>query len=311
MNKLYTAQEVADRLKIKKTTVYELIKRGELESSKIGKQLRISEEQLERYVSGSAANSPASVETPMQFPDFQPESSLLKRDYLLYSSGLIISGQANPALEYLIDQMAVHPGGLPVLHSHLNTYNGLYSLYFKKVHATTAGIRPEHIPVLLPGIPAAALVLYEYRLGFFVPKGNPKKITGIRDLIRSDVTLANREKGSTARMYLDNALKESGISPSAIAGYEKERVSDLSTANSVLTGQADAAIGAEPVVCKSRELDFFPLTVLPMLLVMEDASLDRPGFSALTEIVASEEFRTVLELHGGCDTTRTGELLYL
>ena len=43
MNKLYTAQEVADRLKIKKTTVYELIKRGELESSKIGKQLRVSE----------------------------------------------------------------------------------------------------------------------------------------------------------------------------------------------------------------------------------------------------------------------------
>ena len=41
MNKLYTAQEVADRLKIKKTTVYELIKRGELESSKIGKQLSI------------------------------------------------------------------------------------------------------------------------------------------------------------------------------------------------------------------------------------------------------------------------------
>ena len=50
MNKLYTAQEVADRLKIKKTTVYELIKRGELSSSKIGKQLRISEEQLAEYV---------------------------------------------------------------------------------------------------------------------------------------------------------------------------------------------------------------------------------------------------------------------
>ena len=50
MNKLYTAQEVADRLKIKKTTVYELIKRGELESSKIGKQLRVSEEQLTQYL---------------------------------------------------------------------------------------------------------------------------------------------------------------------------------------------------------------------------------------------------------------------
>ena len=50
MNKFYTAQEVADKLKIKKTTVYELIKRGELSSSKIGKQLRVSEEQLAQYL---------------------------------------------------------------------------------------------------------------------------------------------------------------------------------------------------------------------------------------------------------------------
>ena len=46
MNKVYTAQEVADKLKIKKSTVYDLIKRGELSSSKVGKQLRVSEEQL-------------------------------------------------------------------------------------------------------------------------------------------------------------------------------------------------------------------------------------------------------------------------
>ena len=34
MNKVYTAQEVADKLKIKKSTVYDLIKRGELPSPK-------------------------------------------------------------------------------------------------------------------------------------------------------------------------------------------------------------------------------------------------------------------------------------
>ena len=49
MNKVYTAQEVADKLKIKKSTVYDLIKRGELSSSKVGKQLRVSEEQLSQY----------------------------------------------------------------------------------------------------------------------------------------------------------------------------------------------------------------------------------------------------------------------
>lgn len=52
MNKVYTAQEVADKLKIKKSTVYDLIKRGELSSSKVGKQLRVSEEQLSQYLKG-------------------------------------------------------------------------------------------------------------------------------------------------------------------------------------------------------------------------------------------------------------------
>ena len=117
MNKLYTAQEVADRLKIKKTTVYELIKRGELASSKIGKQLRISEEHLEQYLRGGASDAPALS----QEPEFLPESSLLKRDYLLHSSGLILSGQTSPALELLCSQMEVHPQGIPVLQSHINT----------------------------------------------------------------------------------------------------------------------------------------------------------------------------------------------
>lgn len=308
MNKLYTAQEVADRLKVKKTTVYELIKRGELESSKIGKQLRISEEQLGRYLQG---NIPSQPDTSLPFPAFQPESSLLKRDYLLYSSGLIISGQASPALEYLINQMSVHPAGLPVLHSHLNTYNGLYSLYFNKVHATTAGILPEQIPALLPGISTAALLLYEYELGLYVPKGNPKEIHSVSDLTRPDIILANREKGSTGRIYLDILLKEKGLSSENIRGYQKELVSDLSTANAVISGQADTALGSESVVWKSRSLDFIPVKKLPMFLVMEKASMEKPGFAALTEIVRSPEFKTVLKLQNGCDTARTGQLLYL
>ena len=44
---LFTAQEAADFLKVKKTTVYELVKRGDLPSTKIGKQLRIPRAALE------------------------------------------------------------------------------------------------------------------------------------------------------------------------------------------------------------------------------------------------------------------------
>ena len=90
MNKLYTAQEVADKLQIKKTTVYELIKRGELYSSKVGKQLRISEQQLKQYLDRTGC---ISADSHGQIPELPPESSLLKRDYLLHSSGLILCGR--------------------------------------------------------------------------------------------------------------------------------------------------------------------------------------------------------------------------
>lgn len=307
MNKFYTAQEVADKLKIKKTTVYELIKRGELVSSKVGKQLRISEEQLDQYVHGTVQET-AALPTDI---DFLPESSLLKRDYLLYSNGLILCGQTSPALELLCSQMAVHPKGLPVLQSHMNTYNGLYSLYFGKAHVAAASLPLENIPALVPGIALAVIHLYEFPLGIYVQKGNPKGIHGLQDLTRADVILANREKGSTRRMYLDKALTDAGILASDISGYRKELVSDLSTAAAVGSGKADAALGEEYVARQSPVLDFLPLINMPMYLVTERASLNKPGFSALLDIVRSEDFRTGIQGQTGYDTGRIGEITYL
>lgn len=208
MNKLYTAQEIADKLQIKKTTVYELIKRGELYSSKVGKQLRISEQQLKQYLerSGSGNNMPdqkaVSSSTPngnLQIPELPPESSLLKRDYLLHSSGLILCGQFSPALELLISQMSIHPQGIPVLQSFMNSYNSLYSLYFKKAHIACASLDLEHIRSLVPGVQLSLLCLYEYSIGLYVPSGNPLKLSGLMDFARKDIKIANREKGSTPR----------------------------------------------------------------------------------------------------------------
>ena len=56
---LFTAQEAADFLKVKKTTVYELVKRGDLPSTKIGKQLRIPRAALEG-MTGAAHSQPSS-----------------------------------------------------------------------------------------------------------------------------------------------------------------------------------------------------------------------------------------------------------
>lgn len=111
-------------------------------------------------------------------------------------------------MELLMGQMAAHPLGLPILHSHMNSYNGLYSLYFGKVHAAAAGVFAEDITPLLPGIPLALLTLYEFTLGLYIKEGNPKDISGIQDLTRKDIILANREKAVPAGSIWINSLRK-------------------------------------------------------------------------------------------------------
>ena len=340
MNKLYTAQEVADRLKIKKTTVYELIKRGELESSKIGKQLRISEEQLSQYlnrsssgnsgnsgfsraasgfsgisVSGASANigfvSGTEGNLPYTAANFEPESSLLKRDYLLHSSGIILGGQTSTALELLLGRMSAHPDGLPVLQSHMNDYNGLYALYFEKAHIAATSLDVDDIRHLVPGIPLALLSLYKYSAGFYVQAGNPEQISSVEDLKNPEVTFINREKGSARRVYLDRLLKERRISSDKINGYRNEAVSDMSAASAVFEHRANVAFGEEMIARYFPGLDFVPVTAMQMYLAIPAESVKKPGFSALVDIVQSEDFKTEIQHLTGYDTNDTGELIYI
>jgi DNA binding domain, excisionase family len=46
---LYTPEELASKLKLSKYTVYEMIKRGDIQAHHIGRSIRISETQLELY----------------------------------------------------------------------------------------------------------------------------------------------------------------------------------------------------------------------------------------------------------------------
>ena len=50
---LYTPEEIALKLKLSKYTVYEMIKRGDIEAHKVGRSLRISSAQLNAYMNST------------------------------------------------------------------------------------------------------------------------------------------------------------------------------------------------------------------------------------------------------------------
>lgn len=53
---LYTPQEVAVIVRVKRTTIYQHIKRGQLKAIRIGKQYRITKTQLEEYLQQNVDN---------------------------------------------------------------------------------------------------------------------------------------------------------------------------------------------------------------------------------------------------------------
>ena len=148
---LFTAQEAADFLKVKKTTVYELVKRGDLPSTKIGKQLRIPRAALEGMT--GAAHSQPSAKPPLR------EGG---------RAGVILCGQ-DSSLDLIANQVTASAGnGAVVLRSHAGSYNSLTMLYHGKVDLATAHLWDEksgtynlpYIEKLLPGIEVTVVRLF-------------------------------------------------------------------------------------------------------------------------------------------------------
>ena len=235
----------------------------------------------------------------------------MKRDYLLHSSGLILCGQFSPGSRTLISQMSIHPQGIPVLQSFMNSYNSLYSLYFKKAHIACASLDLEHIRSLVPGVQLSLLCLYEYSIGLYVPSGNPLKLSGLMDFARKDIKIANREKRKYTTDLPGPVSFLRKISPASISGYHTELVSDISTAAAIATHKADSALEKNT---QHTSPDFWILFRFRHFLCIwswKRKPFPQPGFSALLEIVRSEDFRTILQGQTGYNVTRTGELLSL
>jgi excisionase family DNA binding protein len=60
-DRLLTAAEVADRLRVSTMTVYRLIRRGELTAVRVGRNYRVRERDLTSYLEGQVVD-PASVD---------------------------------------------------------------------------------------------------------------------------------------------------------------------------------------------------------------------------------------------------------
>lgn len=302
----YTPEEVAKILKISRFTVYDLIKRGDLTAYRIGRKVRVEPTDLEAYKQRSKGINPAIGQ-----PVGGSAGNAVSAD-----EELIICGQ-DMILDILARHLEKKTPHVRFLRQYIGSIDGLMSLYRGMANVVTAhlwdGDTDEYnIPYvrrLLPGHRTVVVNLV-YRIeGFYVAKGNPKGIEDWHGLTQPDIRFVNRERGSGARVLLDEMLRKLDIAHERINGYKHEEMSHLAVASCVARGEADVGLGIEKASAQVKEIDFIPLKKERYDLVIRKADFEKPQFQFLMTVLKSDSYRNEVEGMGGYDISRMGEVL--
>ncbi|MEE6450075.1 helix-turn-helix transcriptional regulator [Gottfriedia acidiceleris] len=303
----YTIEEVSQFLKVSKLTIYDLVKKGELPVFRVGRQMRIAANDLDNYIKNNKTNQkttlPASV--------FEPRRS----DHLKESNHIVISGQ-DLVLDILGKQIEKN-SNYKSLRSFTGSLNSLISMYngecdIVSLHLFDGDTGEYNLPYLkkiLVGHPFILFNLLSRKAGLYVKKGNPLKITSWKDLEREDIKIVNREKGSGARILLDEQLRINKTSPKNIKGYEHEVSNHISVASAVSTGVADVGVGIEKAA-KIVGIDFIPLVTEQYDLVILKTPKNDHLISIVQEILTSDQFQSEVDSLGDYDTSMTGKIIY-
>ena len=305
-NKSLSTQEVADILHVSKSTVYDLIRRGEIHSYKIGRKVRFTQDDVDAYIARSRHEHST---RPVR--NIDTHSTLLTPEKK-EEPELIISGQ-----DVVLDILAnyLQQEGVNAARTYLNSFEGLLSLYQDNIHVAACHLfdgydyNTSYVRSLMPGIPAV-LINVSYRTqGFYVQKGNPKNIRGWSDLGRKDVAVLNRRVGSSARILMDTQLKRMGIPASKVRGYDRIMKSHLTMAAAIAAGEADLAIGTERISRQIENLDFIPLLEERFDFVIKKEKMGTEAVKKLLKVLSDPAFRKEIAHFSGNDYRDLGKVI--
>ncbi|MED5019146.1 helix-turn-helix transcriptional regulator [Paenibacillus chibensis] len=313
----YTTEEIAKMLKISKLTVYDLIKKGELPSYRVGKQMRVDAADFEAYKQRAKGMQTAAAQTVTASVPAAERSHSGTGAAPGSMRPLVITGQ-DISLDILVKYMEKGVSGIRPLREYVGSLDSLISMYHGEsdivsthlLDGDTGEYNIPYIRKLLVGSSYMVVNLLSRNAGLYVGKGNPLGLKSWADLSRPGLRFMNREKGSGARVLLDEQLRLHGIKPQQLSGYEQEQTNHIGVAAKVASGEADVGVGIEKAAAIVGQVDFIPLIEERYDLVMLKTAENMPWIQSLLGILRSDEFQKELQAIAGYDLTRTGEILF-
>ncbi|MCS7115875.1 MAG: molybdopterin biosynthesis protein [Nitrososphaerota archaeon] len=222
---------------------------------------------------------------------------------------LVIIGSHCVGVDILLSCLRMVRPGFTAKVINVGSWGGLHAV--KRGEADLAGIHlidessgEYNLPFIrTPDLLNKVVLIRGYRReqGLITAQGNPKKISGIGDLLREDVTFINRNPGSGTRILIDRYLKmyseEHGMSfeevKSKISGYNTIAKSHSAVAASIAYGKADVGVGIR-AVAEYYKLHFIPLVDERYDFVTLKRKLQKESVKSFIDMLSSSIFKEEL-----------------
>lgn len=145
--------------------------------------------------------------------------------------------------------------------------------------------------------------------GFIVAPGNPLKIETFEDIVSAGHSFINRQKGAGTRLLTDKVVRDSGLDPEQIPGYDHEEYTHMNVAAAVSGGSADVGMGIR-AAAQALDLDFVPIAEERYDLIIPKTFIDDPKIEATLELLNNRSFRSDIEKLGGYNLRDCGTVIY-
>lgn len=225
----------------------------------------------------------------------------------------VVIGSHDLILDVMADMMPNHFPGMYLSSTHVGSMGGLMALKRGEAHIAPIHMLNEETGVYNVSYiekmfhePVALIKGVGRVQGIMVKKGNPLHISSVEDLKK--VRFVNRQRGAGTRMLLDFCLKERGIMPEEIRGYDREAATHMAVAALVAGESADAGLGIRSAAL-AMKLDFIEVGQEEYDFAVPEKYLELPYIRAFVQILKSEEFHKKLQELGGYTWERAGEIV--
>jgi putative molybdopterin biosynthesis protein len=284
-----TTAEVADLLRIKERTVYELVRTKRIPCSRATGRLLFPKSLVEAWVRSQVEYEGPALEPP---PPVIAGSHDPLLDWAVRESGCelaLMSGGSLDGLRRLELGQALAAG----LHL-LEPEGGGYNADFLRRSPRRADL---------------ALIHWAWReQGLITAVRNPKKIRGVADLMRPGIVVACRQEGAGSQLLLRHLLESAGLAYADLRLLRPPLRSENDIAAAVLDGQADCGLGIAAAARRHR-LGFVPLQRERFDLVIGLRAYFDERVQRLLWFARAPAFAAQAAALGGYDVSGTGRVI--